>query len=274
MPWSNGTSTKSIYDRIVDLLAQVPGILEMLDRAAITEFSQPCDTEPLLDACWRLDGELQRWFLELVEACTHPGVAHTSPSYSLPNLDVPLGPETVIDHEHAQALVIYWMASLCLHVTLRLVWEAAEYPLYLLPQRIDPIRYATLTSKSLAYFLKPGSGEGALVYFAMFMGIALQCYHIAGLAETPDFERLTDIWNPESPVPIGKHIGYWLRTLAASGVGAKIDPSVVHTEYMMDVGKRYWGGGKAVALPLRIPPPKPVRTSESSLLEPSFTGLV
>ena len=259
----------------MDLLAQIPGILEILDLTTITMFSQPQDTEPVLDACWRLDDQLQRWFRDLVAVCTHPSGGTADSSYSLPNLDAPLGPETNIDHEHAQSLVIYWMVSLYLHITLRLVWEAADCPPYLLPQRIDPVRYATLISQSLPYFLKPGSGEGALVYYAMFMGVALQCYHIAGMADTPDFERLTDIWDPvKSSVPIGKQIGYWLRTLAASEVQEKIDPSTVYTEYMTDVGRRYWGGGKAVALPSRIAPTKPVRTSESSSLAPSFMGFV
>ena len=243
-------TTKSMFDKIVDLIAHIPRILEMLDEIEITKPDQGRDPEPLLKACWKLDAQLQTWFRELTEIHAESYVDRTGSSYPAPDFYAPLTADAEINHEYAQALSVYWMTCCFLHTTLCLAWEATDSPLYLLPKRIDPVQYATLISKSLPYFSAPGAGEGCLVFYAVCIGIALHVFAITDQASSPDSARLSNIFDPKVVAEgIGRHIGYYLRTLAASMVGTKIDlNSRRDDERMTELAKKWWGGGALVTL--------------------------
>ena len=242
----------------------------MLDRLAITKPEQMCDPESLLEACWKLDASLQNWFRELNAIHAQPYVDRTGSSYPVPDFNAPLTADTEINHEYAQALSIYWMTCCFLYTTLRLVWEASDCPLYLLPQRVDPVRYAKLISESVLYFSAPGAGEASLVNYSICMGVALHVFSVTDQNNSLDAERLINVFDPRvASEDIGLRIGYFLRTLASSMGGVKVElESQVDEESMPELGKRWWGGGAAtVTLRPRTPSSTPPKRADTRIME-------
>lgn len=264
VPWSTSAAPKSLYDKIVDLSAQVPRVLEMLDELRISRPIQTSDPESLLAACWRLDAELQIWHCELVATCSNlPSAPWSGFPYPTPAFDEPLTVETEIDHGNAQALSIYWMTCCFLYTTLRLVWQASDNPLYLLPRRIDPLRYVSLISRSLSYF--SSAGEGSLVYYTMSMGAALHCLSVTGQLCSPEANRLKEIFMAdEDPGKIDARVGGFLKTLAAAAVNSEFLKDE-GSEKAMSIGRKWWGGGMdEVTLRPRTPAAKVVAISPVS----------
>jgi hypothetical protein len=245
VPWSISSTPKSIYDNIVDLCAQVPRILEMLDQMHITRPEHAGDPEFLLSACWKLDNELQSWYRELVATRNNLSCTDSiGPSHHTQDYDQPLTAETEIDHEHAQALSVYWTTCSFLYTTIRLVWQACDNPIYLLPHRIDPLRYVSLISRSMPYFSKPSAGEGRLLYYAISIGAALHCLAVSGQLSSPDAGRLQTIFSHlEDPRGIRNRVGQFLATLAAASVESNIRMETVTREEITGLGKKWWGGG-------------------------------
>ncbi|OAG04845.1 uncharacterized protein CC84DRAFT_1165223 [Paraphaeosphaeria sporulosa] len=243
VPWS---TPKSIYDKVVDLCAQVPRVLEMLDQLHIARPQPAANSESLLKACWRLDNELQDWYREFVATCNDLRHIHPNRYASrAPDFDQPLTAETEINYEHAQALSVYWIACSFVHTILRLLWQACDNPVYLLPHRIDPLRYASLISKSLPYFSAPSAGEGSMLYYAMSIGTALHCFSVSNQLCSPDAYRITNgFYGLEDPTGIGVRVGLFLRTLAAASVKphGKLDKAT--RDDIAEFGKRWWGGGR------------------------------
>lgn len=237
VPWGTNPVSKSPYDKIVDIFAHLPRILEMLDQLHITKPQETCDPEALLVQCWGLDNQLKVW-------CREFYTDQSASSHQIPDFDKPLNADAEIDYEHAQALSIYWVTCCFLYTTLRLVWQASDCPLYLLSQRIDPLHYASLITHSLPYFANPSAGEGSLVYYSISIGAALHCLSVADELNCPDSLRLIQVFELEGhPSWIGGRVGTFLSTLAAAGVGSRINFDTVTHEKIVKLGQKWWGGG-------------------------------
>lgn len=262
VPWDTSSTPKSIYDKIVDLCAQVSCVLEMLDRMHIARPQQTHDPESLLNVCWRLDDELQCWYRELVATYNDLSyVDRTGSTHNAPDFNEPLTAETEIKYEHAQALSVYWITCSFLYTTLRLVWQACDNPVYLLPHRIDPLRYASIISQSLPFFSTPSSGEGAMLYYAMSIGAALHCLSVSDQLGSPDACRMTKIFNYlEDPRGIGSRVGLFLGTLAAANVESNTRWDDVTRDDISRLGKKWWGGGKEE---VTLRPRKPVAKADA-----------
>jgi hypothetical protein len=217
----------------------------MLDQMHITMPQHTGDPESLLSACWRLDDELQSWYREFVATCNNLScIDSIGPPHLTLDFDKPLTADTEINYEHAQALSIYWTTCSFLYTTIRLVWQACDNPLYLLPHRIDPLRYVSLISRSLPYFFKPSAGEGCLLFYSISIGAALHCLAVSGQLGSPDARRLQTIFSHlEDPRGIGNRVGLFLRTLAAANVVSNIRLDDLTTDEVTQLGKKWWGGG-------------------------------
>lgn len=256
IPWN---TPKSINDKAVDICAQIPRILELLDQMQITGTQTTDNLEFLLDICWRLDNELQVWSREFVSTCNnvhHTGATHSATQAPDPN--APLTAETNIIYEHSRALSIYWIACIFVYTVLRLLWQQCDNALYLLPHRIDPLRYASLISRSMPYFSAPNSGECSLLFYSMSMGTALHCFSVSSQLDSPDAYRILNVFQGlQDETGIGIRVGLFLKTLAAASVTPRGNLDRATHEEMENFGKRWWGGGKkALTLRPRTPPPK------------------
>ncbi|PVI06194.1 hypothetical protein DM02DRAFT_650100 [Periconia macrospinosa] len=258
IPWSMSNAPKSFYDRIIDISAQIPQILETYHRIKI---AQPSNWEALLEVCWGLDNAMQDWCRDFYPICAP---LHTDPTNSFtqskPNLAFPLTAEARISFEHAQALSIYWTNCVFLYTTICQVWHETDSPSYLLPRRIDPHLYAVIISDSLPYFSGPQAGEGSLVFYTISVGVAIHYLSASGEAGSQNHQRLTDLITPEGDVEhIRARIGLFLKILAKSSVVPSRDTTGSEGKEDLDdfevveLAQQWWGGGRnAITLPTRI----------------------
>ena len=89
-----------------------------------------------------------------------------------------------------------------------------------------------------------------MIYYSMSIGAALHCLSVSGELGSLDGQRLTRAFNAmEDP----RGVGAFLATLATANVKCKTDMSSAERGKFMELGKRWWGGGReAVTLRPRI----------------------
>lgn len=70
-PWKN--ISKTPYDTLLGLLALTPDIMKQLDELKRGESNKVHATAlELIDRCWKLDADLERWYKELEEQTPGP----------------------------------------------------------------------------------------------------------------------------------------------------------------------------------------------------------
>lgn len=242
VPWEN--APKKLYDQMVDLFAQVPGLFESFDTNSAFPHIENHTWEPFLHECWRFDGALQSWrrnFLASHAVSNTP--TGPRPPASI-NLDSPLAPDTIVDPDSARAISLYWTTCICLYTTLRIVWQETNSPLYLLPPRTDPMQYAVLISRSLPYFNSPNAGEVLYLDYSLCIGTALQYLAIRGELDSSDATRMVNIFTSDNRDSLGDRIGEFLHTIQGDPSRMKIESPGEGAPKVIENARKWWGGGK------------------------------
>ncbi|CAG9989187.1 unnamed protein product [Clonostachys byssicola] len=108
---------KSPQDLLIDILGEVPALLEDTDTALLHKDSQkPALLEKILGECWKINDQL-KWWLENIG----PGslAARTLQAQELPSS---AANDTATGHK----MCIYWAAHLLIHATIWLILRSNQ----------------------------------------------------------------------------------------------------------------------------------------------------
>jgi hypothetical protein len=143
IPWK--VVPKDLKDILVDVLVDIPGLLEGLDQMSrCTEADEKLEQrQMLIRQCWELDEQLIQW-LRLVRGLGNPG------SHSLD------GPsESIVIHVAIiHGMSLYWITCIILYSTLRALSVIPEE----LPQHTHPELYINKLTPALKTLLDPRAG--------------------------------------------------------------------------------------------------------------------
>jgi hypothetical protein len=174
VPWT--LIPKNNSDTLVDILVDIPGLLEQVDEVRACEYlGEKRERQLLLQRnCWELDAALRAW-----SATTKPGRSAESFDSGL-DRDVPLD-----DLATAHLMNLYWTICLLVYGTLHQVSD----PDAVLPPRTDPALYSHNIAMSTAIFFNDNSGWWGQISSAFAMGVAMQ-YIAASGVQNDDYKRL------------------------------------------------------------------------------------
>lgn len=173
IPWS--THPKWPKDKLLDILIEVPGILE--DMATLkTSSSQPEKRyflrQALEDRCWLCDRQLLSWSTSCGEAI----VAFVESLIAVQDLDDNSKESAPASTDLAMAHLgmIYWTTCNLLSQILSWLREAApsKEGTILLPPRIDVHLYSHKVALLIPYFKKPGVGSYVITFIGFPVAVA------------------------------------------------------------------------------------------------------
>ncbi|KAK2027073.1 hypothetical protein LX32DRAFT_695158 [Colletotrichum zoysiae] len=160
VPWRDVPKTPK--DFLVDIFADVPGLLEDLDRVRTCndEFEKESRRARLIEECWRIDGELT-WWLESL-----------SPKRELEELMARgLDNPSACDVAVASNMTLCWAVALLSYSTLRLaIGKGGGVEL---PERTDPFVYCTKIANIADVFFHPSAGTFGIQSAPFPIGMAL-----------------------------------------------------------------------------------------------------
>ncbi|KAL2371726.1 hypothetical protein RJ035_002320 [Blastomyces gilchristii] len=157
IPWSEIPKTPK--DRLIDILVEMPTLLENLDisRACSDPEIQEFQRLDLLQTCWELEKELINWCMEL-------GI--TDPTYSL---DAGQSPFSLDYLAACHIMCLYWAICIILYSSLRIL----SCPQVVLPPQTDPRIYCGRIAKAMPLLLHPLSGAYGVHLASFPVAIAL-----------------------------------------------------------------------------------------------------
>jgi hypothetical protein len=166
-PWK--VIPKNLKDVLVDVLVDMPGLLEDFDDM---QSSADADRKAtlrleLLRKCWECDRDLRRWFA-LVCGADDP-LEHGFPESR--------GRDIVTYVAIIHGMSLFWTTCLVLYTTLRM----ASGPQTCLPERTEPRYYARRLAEAVAVLLQPSSGFYGLQSASLPLEIAWQHATVTGL---------------------------------------------------------------------------------------------
>ncbi|CAI6340326.1 unnamed protein product [Periconia digitata] len=260
IPWSEKSTPKSYSNRILDLLAQIPQLLESLDGLHNNDPLNRHSWDTLLEACWKLDDAAQKWSVDFYPICA-PVFSNSPHTFdpSVPDLAVPLTAVSRINHSNAQALALYWSVCLYSHAIIRIAWKETGNAPSLLPKRIDASKYAHVISESILFFSSSTAGEGTVIFFMKCVITALHYLGASGLVHSEAYQRMKVLIHPPGPpTQIRTRSGMWARslliTMSHAAKGYKITgfkELQSRMEYDLGISRMvamYWWGGGSKAL--------------------------
>ncbi|KAK3341933.1 hypothetical protein B0T25DRAFT_465775 [Lasiosphaeria hispida] len=164
IPWQE--IPKDLKDVLVDVLVDIPGLVEDLDRLRrCTDAGIQAHFHlKLVQDCWEHDRQLRAW-LGLVHQLTDPGKRVCKD---------PASPESLVTHiAQVHGMSLYWTSSLVVYSILR----EASGPEAVLPAHTDPMYYACNLVDAIITLTHPNAGlygkqsavpllEVALLYIA------------------------------------------------------------------------------------------------------------
>lgn len=161
IPWSH--ITKCPKDALVDVLVDMPGLLEELDRMlACTDASRKTALQQsLMEKCWTHDQELLNWAAMVTSSPETLGIA-----YQAQNCDQ----ISTAAIAQAHGLSLYWTACLVLYSTIRLAAGQDAH----LPERVDARIYIRNIAKVLPDLFRPGAGMWGQLNAILPLCMALQ----------------------------------------------------------------------------------------------------
>lgn len=144
VPWE--TTPKTPKDLVIDILIEVPGLLEDLDilKAQHDPSSYKILRHELIQKGWALESELAAW---------RSTVKIGNTAYSLNVLSTPFSMDLFAA---AHIMCIYWCACIVTYSTLRDVLSAPEAAC--LPPHMDPRIYFRRIAEAVTIMLHPSSG--------------------------------------------------------------------------------------------------------------------
>jgi len=184
---------KTMVDRTVDVLVQLPGILEEYDRIKITEWT-PEITEQirtLKRRCWKLDDELQNWYCNFTtqtsSACPPQHLQSIVQAISLPPPeDLPdiLGEYGLVP---VYALVQYWTACSILYCTMKFLYRTfpttnPETASALSSPRMDIKTLTLCLARCVKQLLQPDLGLAAALSVTLPVCCISQALYFQNLA--------------------------------------------------------------------------------------------
>ncbi|KAK4463508.1 Sterigmatocystin biosynthesis regulatory protein [Cladorrhinum samala] len=144
IPWKE--TPKDLKDILVDVLVDVPGLVEDFDvfRACIDPAEREDLRLALIDRCWALDEQLRAWFGLILKIIT--------PKDPPPEFVVDL----VVRVAQIHGMMAFWTISLVMFTILHI---ASGPEAHLLPARTDPIFFANkLANTALPILMDPQAG--------------------------------------------------------------------------------------------------------------------
>lgn len=178
VPWASAPKTRR--DLLLDLLLDIPGILEDYDRmtSCPDDATRADERDTLVARCWELDQGLQQW-------------ASSSPRISLHDIStVPSEPSSAASSHELSGLemrALYWSGCLLLYSTLQLALGPETEAL---PERTDHKLYIRNLAWVIRPLLKPQAGmfgkHVAVFPFAMALQFGMISPELRG---SPSGER-------------------------------------------------------------------------------------
>ena len=171
IPWQ--LHAKPPWQKAMDIMAQVPGLLENFDKLSrIASYDHwQVRRLQLLNHCGILGGALQAWYQDLPFSFgleTADDLWYTKASC---RADSPFPIELHFkDQIHAQALILYWATCVLVYNTMQKVRQAPDSTTAsqvkpalsarheILSTQTDPYHYAARIVQSIPYFLDPSIG--------------------------------------------------------------------------------------------------------------------
>ncbi|KAH8883172.1 hypothetical protein GQ53DRAFT_732697 [Thozetella sp. PMI_491] len=174
IPWT--LTPKNSRDMLVDILVDIPGLLEQVDdMRACGNLEEKRERQLLLQRnCWELDAALRAW-----SATMKPGRSAESFDLNL-DCDVPTN-----DLATAHLMNLYWTVCLLVYGTLHQVSDQKAD----LPPRTNPALYSHSIALSTAIFFNDNSGWWGQISSAFSTGVAMQ-YLAASGVKNDDYKRL------------------------------------------------------------------------------------
>ncbi len=160
-PWQ--VIPKNLKDVLVDVLVDIPGLLEDFDNMqSCTEAGrQEALRLEVVEKCWEHDGQLLHWFGRVVCQADHPGRRPVPTSREKDAI-------TYVAVIHGMTL--FWTACLVVYSILSL----ASGPEAGLPDRTDPRYYARKLAEAIPILLHPSAGLYGLQSASLPLEIALR----------------------------------------------------------------------------------------------------
>ena len=206
IPWQ--IKSKPAWQRVVDILAQVPELLEKVDRLQSLAFHKDGQSQnlELLDHCWMIDRAIRAFYLELpsllgLEASAEPWYTKQSSQ-----INSPFATEVHFeDQTHGQALILYWATCVIVYTTAQELGEDLTSTIQMastlasanrgLPEHPDLFSFAARIVQSVPYFLQPGVGLLMRKLLAFPLAVAHAYFVSLSRRSTATFSPLTS----ESP---------------------------------------------------------------------------
>jgi hypothetical protein len=171
IPWLE--IPKDPKDNLLDLLLDMPGLLEDLDKMAscVDRIEKDRLRQDLVARCWVYDTQLRTWL-----AATSPSTGDCAQVYRQPEIDH----VSYEDISLTYAFQTFWTACLLLYTTLRL----ASDPQATLPEYTDPQIYVHNITVTTPTLLNPSSG----IYgqYIMILPFALALKYAESMAKQQD----------------------------------------------------------------------------------------
>ncbi|KAL5087879.1 hypothetical protein Trisim1_007289 [Trichoderma cf. simile WF8] len=192
VPWS--LEPKSATDNLVDILVDIPTILEKLDdlQDETNIEKKRKRQEVLLQTCWKYDRDLLAWFMSF------------SPNKVADNFEYEPDAEiSMEDIARTHTLNLYWTTCLILYNAMRriTVWPTE------LPARIDPLICCRNIARSLPIFLKKNSGLWCLSIVLFPVGMALR--FLSAEKDSDEYSRIRHFIDHGVQ---GFHLGQFLKS--------------------------------------------------------------
>ena len=198
--------TKDPKDELLDVLVEIPGLLEDFDSFLACSPKQEKTHRRLCHQlkakCWLYDDQLQRWAttsgastLTLVEAViSTKGGQNKTPSS--------------VDIAMAHLGMIYWSTCILLYHPL---WILAGTMHEILPERVNPRRYCRKIAMLMPYFLTPEVGDFSINMTGFPAVVAFRFLARVDGPQNPseERERLLNSLSSERGRPLRNYLKGW-----------------------------------------------------------------
>ncbi|KAF2435769.1 hypothetical protein EJ08DRAFT_645457 [Tothia fuscella] len=223
-PWL--TRPKSIRDNIIDIMLQLPAILECYDKAiALEESSQEEDSARYLffQLCKIFDAEVQSFLRKLkigIDAVLLARIENGIPED--------------FDMRHAflaQTMAMYWAMAVLYTHTVQLAFQHFQISVPSPASSRDffePSQYALNIGRSVKYFFRHDAGKMNAHTFSYPLSMALQYMAFTQEAETGGYHLLTDAFTLGDT---GSMIRDFLVSIQASASEGKINSDPQRHDY-------------------------------------------